>query len=198
MSRLVAAILLFTALPAFTPMWAQDSSNFLGGDNVTGQSHERWSRYAAVVARLYRPEFGPPLWLRGSSLSAPGRAAIDALLRAEEHGLNPRDYDALTLDSLSRGLTQRPSSAAERDRLDALLSVDFIQYLDDLQFGRLHPASLDRSGADTGIDLVAAIRGAIDGDSIPRLVAATAPQQAQYRNLQRLLIHYRQLAADSS
>jgi L,D-transpeptidase YcbB len=41
-----------------------------------------------------------------------------------------------------------------------------------------------------------AIRAAIAGDSIEQLVRATAPQLAQYRNLQRLLLRYRQLAAD--
>ena len=41
------------------------------------------------------------------------------------------------------------------------------------------------------------VLAAIEGDSVGKLVTASAPQLAQYRNLQRILYRYRQLAADS-
>jgi murein L,D-transpeptidase YcbB/YkuD len=162
------------------------------------QAQVPWTRYAEAITRLYQPESGPPVWFEGSRLNGAAWSAIDALLKAGEHGLDPRDYDAPALDSLSRRFLQTTPASIERDRFDALLSLDFIRYLDDLQFGRLHPVSLDRTGADSGMDLAGAIRGAIAGDSIARLVDAAAPQLVQYRNLQRLLVRYRQLAADTS
>ena len=51
--------------------------------------------------------------------------------------------------------------------------------------------------ADQGIDLAEAIHSAIAADSLPGLIAAASPQLAQYRNLQRLLLRYRELAADT-
>jgi murein L,D-transpeptidase YcbB/YkuD len=48
------------------------------------------------------------------------------------------------------------------------------------------------------MDLAAALSGALQGDSVARLVGASAPRLTQYRNLQRLLAGYRRLAADST
>lgn len=174
---------------------AQDSladQGFLASSNVP------WARYAEDVTRLYQLGADAPIWLENRRVSLAGQAAIQALLRAGEHGLDPRDYDAGALDSLARVSLQMTLSSLQRDRFDAQLSVDLIRYLDDLQFGRLHPRALDRTGSDRGIDLPTAIRAAIASDSIPQLVAATAPQLAQYRNLQRLLLRYHRLAQDTS
>ena len=161
----------------------------------------RWpdfARYRDELARLYELEVGAPVWLDGLRVSAPGYAAIAALLKAGEHGLDPRDYDADALDRMAHQSALAPLGAIDRARFDVLLSVNLVRFLDDLQFGRLHPGTLDRGGLEFGFDLAGALRDAVAGDSIPRLVSATAPQLAQYRNLQRLLTRYRRLAADSS
>jgi murein L,D-transpeptidase YcbB/YkuD len=161
----------------------------------------RWpdfGRYVDDVTRLYAIESGEPVWLTGLGVSPQGYAAIGTLLKAGEHGLDPQDYDAQTLDRLAHHSVQIPLSAIDRARFDLLLSVNLIRFLDDLQSGRLHPRTLDRGGLDVRLDLAGAVRDAIAGDSISRLVAATAPQLAQYRNLQRLLARYRTLAGDSS
>jgi hypothetical protein len=112
-----------------------------------------WGRYAIAVSRLYELQLGAPVWLDKSGVSRPGSAAIQALLRAGEHGLNPADYDAAALDSVARSSIRSRLSATDGDRFDAQLSVDLIRYLDDLQFGRLHPPTLDRTGSERGIDL---------------------------------------------
>ena len=157
-----------------------------------------WARYAVEVTRLYRLGGDRPVWHDGTGISTSGRAALDALLRADEHGLDPGDYAAATLDSMAEGSTWARLGPIDRDRFDALLSVELIRFLDDLQFGRLHPPMLDRTGADSGIDLAIAIRNAIVGHSVAQLPSAMAPQLAQYRNLQLLLRRYRELARDSS
>jgi murein L,D-transpeptidase YcbB/YkuD len=190
------ALLLWIAGTAPAAVPAQDSSVSAG--SLLEPSNIPWGRYAKDVVRLYQLGSDRPIWLDGLRLSGPGQAAVQALLHAGEQGLDPQDYDAEKLDSLGRRLERARLDRIDCDRFDAQLTVDFIRYLDDLQFGRLHPRSLDRSRSDTGIDLPVAIRAAIDGDSIARLVTATAPQLAQYRNLQRLLVRYRQLTEDST
>ncbi|HEX2609716.1 MAG TPA: L,D-transpeptidase family protein [Gemmatimonadales bacterium] len=177
---------------------AQDSAQAAGTLLEPLPSNIPWGRYARDVVRLYQLGSDLPIWLQGDRLSAPGQAAVQALLQAGEQGLDPRDYDADKLDSLARSVDRARLDRIDCDRFDAQLTVDFIRYLDDLQFGRLHPRSLDRSRSDSGIDLPVAIRAAIDGDSIAQLVTATAPQLAQYRNLRHLLVRYRRLAEDSS
>ena len=162
----------------------------------------RWpdfSRYVDDVRRLYGAQPDTLVWFDGLGVSHAGTAAIAALLTASEHGLDPLDYDAATLERVARHSVRAPLSAKDRTRFDLLLSVDLIRFLDDLQSGRLHYGPLDRRGS-TGLalDLGGAVRDAIHGDSVPKLVAATAPRLAQYRNLQRLLRRYRQLVTDSS
>ena len=161
----------------------------------------RWpdfSRHVDDVRRLYGPQPGTLLWFEGPSVSRAASDAIAALLTAGAHGLDPSDYDAEALQRVTLQSRQSRLSANDRSRFDLLLSVDLIRFLEDLQTGRLHYRLLDPPGPDYGLDLAGAIRDAIQGDSVPRLVASAAPQLAQYRNLQRLLMRYRGLAADSS
>ena len=161
----------------------------------------RWpdfSRYVDEVRRLYGAEADTWVWFDGALVSHAGTAAIAALLTAGEHGLDPLNYDVETLERVAHHSVRPPLSAKDRTRFDLLLSVDLIRFLDDLQSGRLHYGPLDRRGnTQVGLDLAGAVRDAIQGDSLLGLVAATAPQLAQYRNLQRLLKRYRQLATDS-
>ena len=156
-----------------------------------------WQKYVKEITRLYELAGSGPIWFQEARISTAATQAVQGLFRAPEHGLRPQDYDAELLDGLARLSESGALSTPERERFDALLSVDLIRYLDDLQFGRLHPPSLDRTGADRGIDLALAIHSAIAADSIPGLIAAASPQLAQYRNLQLLLRRYRELAADT-
>jgi murein L,D-transpeptidase YcbB/YkuD len=158
-----------------------------------------FSRYVDDVRRLYEAEPDTLVWFDGLLVSHPGTTAIEALLSAGEHGLNPLDYDAETLELVAQYSVRPLPSAYDRARVDLLLSIGLIRLLDDLRSGRLHYGPLDRrSGARLALDLAGPIQDAIQGDSVPELVAARAPQLAQYRNLQRLLTRYRRLVTDSS
>jgi murein L,D-transpeptidase YcbB/YkuD len=171
---------------------------------VIGTGRIPWARWPDFsghvdhVRELYAARPTPLVWFDGPLVSSAGHAAIAALLTASDHGLDRTDYDAETLQQLASSSLRTLLGGNGRAHFDLLLSVNLIRFLDDLQLGRLHPRTLDRAGTDSAIDLAVAIRNAIAGDSIPLLVAAIAPQLAQYRNLQRLLKRYRRLAADSS
>lgn len=159
-----------------------------------------WSRWpdfgrsADVLARLYAADSA--VWFEGTALGPAGRAAIGELLAASEHGLDPRDYDAYTLDSIAAANDREPLVGMQRVQFDVLLSLGLVRYLDDLQRGRLHPQPLGHTAVQRP-DLASSIAAAIRGDSVQRLVAASAPQLGQYRKLQRMLHRYRQLAADT-
>jgi murein L,D-transpeptidase YcbB/YkuD len=160
----------------------------------------RWpdfARYVDDVARLYESRAGQAIWLDGPAVSRAGVTAIAALLQAADHGLDPEDYDAAILDGVARHSVRALLSTTDRARFDVSLTVNLMRLFDDLETGRLHPGTLDRV-SDTRTDLAIAIMSAVAGDSIPHLVASMAPQLAQYRNLQRQLARYRQLARDSS
>ncbi|MGH7499470.1 MAG: L,D-transpeptidase family protein [Gemmatimonadales bacterium] len=159
----------------------------------------RWrdsTRYRDAAARLYSLRSDGPVWMIGGRFSPQGRAAIDELLAAGLHGIDPGDYDGQALEAMARRFDQGPVTVADLARTDVWLTISLLRYLDDLRFGRVRFEAFTRGPA--GRPDWAALDHAIDGDSISRLVAASAPALTQYRNLQRLLLHYRGFATDSS
>jgi murein L,D-transpeptidase YcbB/YkuD len=185
------------------PASAQDSAaskvrNLISNAQLSWARWPDFSRYVDDLNRLYASQHWAALWIERSRLSRSARAAILQLAAADEHGLDPRDYDAGTLDSLARRLSSRTLQPADQTRFDLLLTVSLMRYVDDLRSGRLHPKPLSRSIPILRSDLAADLAGAISGDSVARLVVAAAPQFAQYRKLQQALARYRALAADTS
>ena len=198
-----AVLLLLIGWTLVTPAPASSQDSVVGAVQQLIEAgrlpRARWpvfARHLDAVARLYDDRGGEPVWFVGPVVSREGLGAAAALLQASEHGLDPRDYDAADLNETARYSLRAPLSATERARFDVSLTVNLMRFLDDLETGRLHPGTLDRA-SDVRMDLAAAIASALAGESIPRLVAAVAPQLAQYRNSQRHLARYRQLAADS-
>jgi murein L,D-transpeptidase YcbB/YkuD len=174
-------------------------------EQLIGSARAPWSHWPDfaphidAVSRLYAGSPRTALWVRGGHLTAPTHAAIGALLAAGDHGLNPRDYDAELLADIVKQWVRVPLTAADQARFDVLLSVDLIRLLHDLRSGRLHRALLSSSMPTAArLDLGTAVSEALAGDSLSQLIAAVTPQLAQYRNLQRLLVRYRRLAADTT
>jgi murein L,D-transpeptidase YcbB/YkuD len=160
----------------------------------------RWpefSRHVDDISRLYRSHAGQPLWLAAAGPSRQAREAVRQLAGASGHGLDPADYDAAVLDSLTRTVGLTPGGDAGW-RFDLLLSVAFVRFISDLHAGRAPHPPLSRTMPDPRLDLAAVVSAAVAGDSIPRLVDAVTPHLAQYRNLRSALARYRALAADSS
>jgi L,D-transpeptidase YcbB len=193
---------LVLALLAVRPAAAQDAAG-VHIRSMVAQAHHPWARrpdfprYVDVVARLYASRSDVPVWLTDGRLSSPGRAAIAELVAAADQGLEPADYDAATLDGLSRGLPHPSWNALAIARFDLLLSVDLLRYLDDLRGGRVRPGPFGHDRAPPGMDLALAVGDAVAGDSVARLVTALQPPFAQYRSLRVHLARYRRLAAES-
>lgn len=192
------ALALVTSLG--TPAAAQDSvattpQAIVGTARIAWSRWPDFGRYVDVVGRLYAGR-DAPIWLEGGRLSPAAHGAIGELIAASSHGLDARDYDGFTLDSIARAAESASLAPADRVRFDVLLSVALVRYLDDLRSGRAHPRPLSRVPVER-VDMAPGVLAAIEGDSVGKLVAASAPQLAQYRNLQRILYRYRQLAADS-
>ena len=161
----------------------------------------RWPdfpRYVDDVDRIYLARADAPAWLDHAGVSRQGRDALAQVAEADTHGLDPRDYDVPTLDSLVDRLHGITAQAPERLRFDLLLTVAFVRFIADLREGRTHPPPLSRSLPAAPFDLAAAVSGAIAGDSIRGLANAVSPPFAQYRNLRRELTRYRALASDTA
>lgn len=133
--------------------------------------------------RLYALRGDSLLWHEDARFTSAGRSAIRLLLAAGDHGLDPAEFDAFRLDSLARAA----GTAMERRRLDLLITVDLLRYLERVRGGR--------APGEPREDIAAALREAIAADAVPALAAALEPGLAQYRYLRRALAEYRRLAA---
>jgi murein L,D-transpeptidase YcbB/YkuD len=142
---------------------------------------------APAVSRLYSLDRDSLLWHRDGLLTPAGHSAVRLLAAARDQGLDPAVYDARLLDSLARA---GATSAADRRRLDLLLSVDVVRYLAHLHGGR--------TAGDPREEIVTALGEAIAADALPGLAAALEPRLAQYRLLRRSLAEYRLLAEDTT
>lgn len=149
-----------------------------------------------VVEGLYPASHPAALWTDGDRPSPAARAAIDQLLAAPEHGLDPRDYDAALLDGLAARLgTLAPE---DRARFDVLLTVDLVRFLDEVRYGRLRENPFSATPRQADRELGTLVSAVLAGDSIARQVRALEPQLAQYRRLSAALARQRALALDTS
>jgi murein L,D-transpeptidase YcbB/YkuD len=201
MARAVAPFTVALLLLTGTAVQAQDVSAATVRALVDAARHPwalrpDFSPWLTVVEALYPTSRPVTLWLDGDRSSPAARAAIDQLLTAPEHGLDPRDYDAALLDSLAPRLGDLTPD--DRERFDVLLTVDLVRFLDEVRYGRLreNPFSATPRQADRGLGtLVSAV---LAGDSIAPLVRAREPRLAQYGRLRTALARYRALATDTS
>ena len=70
------------------------------------------------------------------------KTLLDALRRADEHGLHPEDYALSRLDLLGSQIGKAPLDDAAVARLadfDLLMTAAFFRYASDLSTGRVHP-----------------------------------------------------------
>lgn len=149
------------------------------------------------LARLYEQSAGAPVWLdadgRPMTAAAPGLALIHD---AASEGLDPANYRAAELATLTAALDGSASKAAE---LDAGLSAAVLRYYRDVHLGRVDPRSLglELTIPDDGHDFAAALSSAIEGGRVVETAAELAPQIAQYQLLKAALARYRTMAADA-
>lgn len=138
---------------------------------------------------------GQRLWLDSSGRLLPqAHKALDLLAGAASHGLDPQDYDLVTLNRLlDRSLALGP----EADATDQALTRAFERYLSDLHRGRVDPVELGqryRPVRSDPFDPSQVLRAALQRSDLAAAVAAAVPQLPQYGRLREALARYRSLA----
>ena len=135
-----------------------------------------------------------PSLAQQASTARQERAIIEQLLAAPSQGLDPADYNAWALDSMARRVD--PAAPVDHARFEVLLFASMTAYLRDLHSGRARFAPFVQSTED--VEWTSALRSAVAGDSIAKLVGASEPPFTQYRNLRVHLERYRRLASSSA
>lgn len=153
----------------------------------------------AVLHRLYEPGAFALLWVDSSGRpDANAREALSMLARADEDGLDPRDYRAASLAEAAAKL-QSAGSPAESDvaAFDLRLSDSVLRYLRHLHSGRVDPrqAGFRVPGRHGEPDVAALLRLALENRSVTAAAAELRPAFSQYAGLRAALARYRTLEA---
>lgn len=181
-----------------------DSAIAVGARRViaAGQnSLMRWPRLTDVRAgaeSLYAAASPRPLWLRDGSVTPSAVALVAVLRQAETRGLDPRDYDAALLDSLSAALGPR-SSASELAAFDAMFTANALRFVAALSRGRINPTLVHADfHVPIGTPDISATVTALTSSSAPDgIISSIEPQFRHYQLLKQALAQYRMLARDS-
>jgi L,D-transpeptidase YcbB len=161
----------------------------------------KWSRfpwYRDELQSLYSRSDWHPVWTSAGRPTAQARAAIDALLAAEERGLHPEDYDALLLDQQFRALSAgRSASARDVAWFDVAVSIGFLRHVSDVHIGRVNPKNLSIgiNIESKKLDLAKDLREALDGGWVAEMLRDAEPTFVQYHGLKAAYARYRTLAA---
>ncbi len=153
------------------------------------------SDVAAQLALIYAREPDGLLWFDGATPSRALASTIDALTHADDHGLDPADYDSGTLFALVTGLSAPDASSADRARVDLAISVAVVRIIKAARFGRVDPRTM-KWGYDVaakGLDLDGALAEVRGGRRLADVLDSLEPPFAHYSRSHKQLEAYRSL-----
>jgi murein L,D-transpeptidase YcbB/YkuD len=151
-------------------------------------------RYEGIVAFYHEHNF-EPIWIKEGQISSKAQNAVSVLLQADQHGLNPDDYQST---KLFQELTN--SNSADLVNLELKLTRSVVAYAQHLNAGRLDPQAVNR-------EIVVFPEAAASGKILEKLkitksVAAylrfMAPYTPRYERLRVALGIYKTFAANGS
>ncbi len=145
----------------------------------------------ALLTQFYIERDMAPVWVDDEEPTERARDLLHILETSTYDGLNPQDYDILTIRELMDA-----RSGGELAELDLRLSLSLMQFLSDLGSGRTEPTALDPDlfVYPQDIDKDKAIRAAAKVDDIRVFVGGFRPRQIDYWRLKGVLATYRSMA----
>jgi len=162
---------------------------------TTARRYLTFGAAAADLRRLYGDGEPVLLWIRGGALTAPARAALAALERLGDRGLDAREFQVVELRNLAAGLLDTDDA---QFAFDATLSAASIKALRVLHGGRATAAdSSTGSIVPSSDDYTAEVRTLAASTESDAVFDAAEPASSQYHLLKSALGRYR-VPADRS
>lgn len=123
--------------------------------------------------------------------------ALDTLQKADTHGLNPHDYQAVPLQQAFDQLRAARFNDSKAIReFDAQLSANVRRYLSHLHQGRLDPATLQhhfKPPVAEPFNVGAYLDAALQSGQVAQALQAAAPVIPLYESVRQAMLHYQQL-----
>ena len=158
----------------------------------------KWSDISDVAAQLmpiYAREPDRLLWFDDATPSPALASTIDALTHADDHGLDPADYDAGTLFARVASVSTPVAAPVDRATVDLAVSVATVRILKAARFGRVDPRTM-KWGYDVAarhLDLDAALADVRRGKPLAEVLDSLEPPFPHYRRYHKQLEAYRAL-----
>jgi murein L,D-transpeptidase YcbB/YkuD len=137
------------------------------------------------------------LWFEGGRPTPQAQEAVELLLGAASHGLEPQDYDASALQQrvtqAAQGSPLEPDVIAP---LDQALTLRMQRYLSDLYRGRVDPRRIHENyavGWPGDFDAAAALQGALSAGRLSASARDLWPRLSAYERFREALARYRAL-----
>ena len=158
----------------------------------------RWpdfSDYEPVVSTFYDDRNYEVAWTRDGAPTPTALAFIQQFRDADEKGLIPEDYDASRWDARTQALKSRSADAISL--FDVAMTVNVLRYVSDLRMGRVNPShfNFEIPVYDKRYNLAEFVSdNAVDSKDVPKLIAGVEPDSDEYRQTERALAQYLDLA----
>ena len=152
------------------------------------------TRLVDQLRRVYKDQNYQLIWTKGDRPSNRYREFAKALETAAHHGLPAEHYKVAMDDQSGSGVKISPEQAPE---LDVKTTASFLRYFAHLSGGRLDPRALQSLWTlkPEKPDLVVALTTALKNNDLPATMDRLQPQHPEYRELQKALVRYREIAA---
>ena len=157
--------------------------------------HPRRAEIDSMVATFYQRRGGRVAWIESGRLSSNAADLVSALARAEDNGLDSRNYGTPDLAAI----LQSGGEPADSGGLDSLLSRAFLSFAFDLSSGRVRPEAVNRSwrGSPKTRDLVQLLEESLAGGEVQTGLRRMTPTHPGYIALLVVLADYRRLASST-
>ena len=154
-----------------------------------------FAAYRSALDDFYRAGGYAPQWLGAAE---PWRDGLGELVAAQDHGLDPADYDVAWLEGEFSAIAAGERAPERIARADVALTLSVFRLMSDLHRGRVSPAQagFKFNGGEKPLDLAALLRNALAQGDPSTAVDAAEPSLTLYQRLEAALRLYRALAAD--
>ncbi|WP_455212623.1 L,D-transpeptidase family protein [Kaarinaea lacus] len=142
------------------------------------------------LRRFYTERRFQPVWFTDKGLNERGQLMVETIKSAENHGLNPDDYNICFFERHCDD-----ELASQRVWVELLLTKSLMQYIEHMMVGRLSPQDMELNWhiEKPSVDTQAWLQTIVDDPDFAQALQSLQPPHHGYRRLQTALLKYLQL-----